>query len=286
MNTESIKSSIKNALASLYVKDGIGALKDKIEVSGSDTTLEAEKIYVKGVDVEIRTPADNSITADDIQEDLDLGFIPTIITTEGGRRLYRHDSGMGTVIEFNDGILRKVLVLDAKYRENSIQLSDDTTTDLPLTNYSASNNKNNSYLNGSSNLNTNSSYNITDETLNSLWWTDDYTSRINTDAWLRKSDGSPAATFCRNIEVEGTPCDLPNFQTLQRIYCEAIHLDQLDPTVTEFSNLKATKLFASSRVWSSTECDAQYAWSISYNGNCGRFLPVNNGYGVFPVLEL
>ena len=38
--------------------------------------------------------------------------------TNSNRKIYRHQSGYGSVLEFNDsGIIRKVLILDAKYRK-------------------------------------------------------------------------------------------------------------------------------------------------------------------------
>ena len=37
--------------------------------------------------------------------------------TKNNRKLYRHESNMGTVMEWNDnGTARKTMILDAKYR--------------------------------------------------------------------------------------------------------------------------------------------------------------------------
>lgn len=50
-------------------------------------------------------------------------YIVRKILSSGERWLYRHRSGMGTVLEFDDGIdYRKVLILDAKYRTTGIDM--------------------------------------------------------------------------------------------------------------------------------------------------------------------
>lgn len=209
---------------------------------------------------------------------------PNEVITAAGRTLYRHSSGMGTVIEFNDGQDRKVLVLDAKYRTKARMSSNNVNTNLP--DYMANKNTNdNYYLDGVGYINTEEGRVITDSVLNSLWWKDTNTSKHNTDVWLTQAD-CDAATHCRGIMVNNMGCDIPNIQTLMRIYCEGFNLDALDPTVEEYSNY-SLRNWCHEQVWSSSELDAYSIWNIGYTGYCGNFYYTKDvKYGVCPVLEL
>ena len=75
MDKESIKSSINTALSNLYLKNGVGAIKNKIEVTGTNKSLSANKIYLGGVDIETIGPKDNSIKETHLDDTIDLGTI-------------------------------------------------------------------------------------------------------------------------------------------------------------------------------------------------------------------
>ncbi len=208
------------------------------------------------------------------------------LITEAGRKLWRHPSEMGTVIEFNDGQDRKVLVLDAQYRARW-QMMTSTSNDTSLPNYISKNTNNTWYIDGGSSATTPSACaSLTDDTLNSLWVNsiDDNTSKYNTDVWFTQPD-CEAATHCRSITVNGVGCDIPNIQTLMRIYCEGVLLDALDPTVTSYQDFRFSDWFASWYLWSSTECNTQYVRQMHSNGSCG-YDRKDSSFGVCPVFEL
>lgn len=200
--------------------------------------------------------------------------------------MYRHSSGMGTVMEFNDGQDRKVLVLDAQYRTVA-KMTSDTETDTSLPNYTSKNTNGTWYIDGG-NYETSPSAcaSLTDATLNNLWVNsiDINTSKYNTDVWLTQPD-CDAATHCRSITVNGVGCDVPNIQTLMRIFCEADNLDALDPTVTSYPDLRLSDWFGSQHLWSSSECNTRLVRQVLYVGNCGGDYKFAD-YGVCPVLEL
>ena len=188
------------------------------------------------------------------------------VTTAGGRTLYRHSSGMGTVMEFNDGSPRKVIVLDAQYRGYGMITNDGYGIDTALPNYQSKNSNSTWYINGGSSSTTCAACaSVTDATLNSLWASsiDANTSKHNTDVWIGYSD-STAAQLARGVKVDGVGCDIPNFQTLMRIYCEAEALDAMDPTVSSYAgnalgsaNTNDSWCIAGCfSSWSSTECSS------------------------------
>ncbi len=218
------------------------------------------------------------------------------IVSVGGRTLYRHESGMGTVMEFNDGQDRKVLVLDAKYRAKELALGLDGNYPS-IHNCITSNTNGNQFIDGiylvPSELSPGSCASLTDESLNSLWANsiDINTSKYNTDILLSIDDtdtdghDSEAATYCRSITVNGVGCDIPNIQTLMRIYCEAILLDEFDPTVSLYPDLKLSDWLNASLLWSSTEAEGSYGlglleWGMAHGDR------KTYAYGVCPVLEL
>ena len=209
-----------------------------------------------------------------------------VLISAGGRKLYRHESGMGTVIEFNDGQDRKVLVLDAAYRTKAMMVGY-SSTDSILPNYAGSNTNGTWYIDGS-NSSTSPSVceSLVDSTLNSLWVNhiDANTSRYNTDVWLTMT-GCDAATHCRSITVDGVGCDIPNFQTVQRIYCEAVNLDALDPTVAEYSSYALGDWFNSSSLTTSSEYNNSSIRIVQSSGFCISGTK-NSNYGVVPILEL
>jgi hypothetical protein len=209
------------------------------------------------------------------------------------RTLYRHSSGMGTVICYNDGVDREVLVLDAKYRTLG-NLNTSRYKELVGKVDNWSNINGNPFLNGViSSYNTPNRFKVTDRYLNKLWFDTTYdtkTSKYNTDVLI----DCTAAQHCRSIKVNGVGCDIPNIQILMRIYCEANRLDGLDPTVTQYATYAFGdvnpngwwKPGATNDFWSSTRInDSSSFLQIRFEGRCVSQY-IGYDYGVCPVLEL
>ena len=206
--------------------------------------------------------------------------------SNGERWLYRHRSGMGTVLEFDDGIdYRKVLILDAKYRTTGIDMGV-AELDPSLIKYQGEI----AIRNHSTEMNatpTDCAF-VNDQVVNQYRWEDKNTSLVNTDYWLTKN--SEVAQYVRNIVVNGAGCDIPNFQTLQRIYCEGAILDSLDPTVKDYPQYALTTWFNNGVAWSSSQFgmvhDQQLAWGIHcLSINVQPQTDNRNNY-VIPVQEL
>jgi hypothetical protein len=226
----------------------------------------------------------------------------TEIISPSGRRLYRHSSGMGTVLCFNDGQDREVLVLDAQYR--GVGTMGSLETDYSLPDYHHSNYIVNKY---SPPYTPSIKELITDEMLNAKWINDNNSAKHNCDIIIEESPSESPATaveHARSIVVDDTPCDVPNIQTLQRIFCEAELLDSMDPTVNYYLNFALGSInpngaFRINNIyacWSSTDGgfdmfspEDLYSYSlyISYDGHCGyNGCDRSNTNGVIPVLEL
>lgn len=319
MSFTNVKDAIAEACNNIFNNNSISSINGSFKIDGN---LYTDNLIVGTTNFN-DIPANGGVKTNTLANKIDLGDLtpppqPPLISA-GGRKLYRHSSGMGTVIEFNDGVDRKVLVLDAQYRNRSVKMSSDTSTDLPLPNYCPNNipdeemSKEEIEANGMKEAwlgliqegdwrNSGLSYeewestpesrattpeaceSLTDADLNRLWWTDENTSKFNTDAWLTKAN-CDCATHCRSIKVNGTGCDIPNFQTLLRIFCEGVNIDALDPTLADNPQLGLSNWFDSWVLWSSSEFVSFNAWVVIYNGVC-NFDGVYNGNGVCPVLEL
>ena len=238
-----------------------------------------------------------------------------MLIAPSGRTFYRHSSGMGTVMCFNDGQDREVLVLDAAYRGYGDM--GDWGDDISLPDYDEWNISRNWYIHGTNSSTTPAACaSITDATLNSLWVNtiDVNTAKHNCDVILAEASITPTAvTYARSILVNGTPCDVPNIQTLQRIYCDSEFLDSMDPTVDEYPHnaLGSANSYCPFAVggsgntgvaydkgnadcWSSTDGGIDKydssSWGINSYGICkGNY---DDGYGrdyslgVVPILEL
>lgn len=129
------------------------------------------------------------------------------------------------------------------------------------------------------------------------YWEDSGTSKSNTTNILTKNnylsngttgDNVNAANYCRNIKIDGVGCDLPNIQTLIRIYSCMFELDEADPTSegngyafttakklstygTNFKNwtLCTDMSTYSNKAWSSTEYNYKYGWYLKDTGYIG-----------------
>ena len=209
-----------------------------------------------------------------------------------GRRIYRHSSNEGSVIEFDYwGTPMRLFVADAKYRglglkydstrqsHGNPQLSvttdhfngrwDDETEALPCT-------KNDAWI---------------QSTYAAL--KNDGTAKSNTDI-LMNFDTTEAAHHCRNQDIPGIgQLDLPNLYELIILYLESDNIDALDPTAGSNRDKALGKMNTQGRfnfgsanyVWSSTGHSATNARLVHYNGKADYFYQ-NLAFGVVPVKEL
>lgn len=202
-----------------------------------------------------------------------------------GRKIYRHSTLPGSVLMFNDGVDRSVLVLDAQFRIGTLDTSKKYgwfNTDVPnITEIDISD----WYLN------TLSGYpdNITDDTINNKM-KDINTSRHNTDALLESGypsyDLPEIAQYCRSIVIGNElACDLPTINILMRMFLDKKAIDNLDSTIIEYPTRSLTTIWTDSYIWSSSECSAITAWGVNYDSGV---LPYTKSgtFRVAPVYEL
>ena len=205
-------------------------------------------------------------------------------TLPSGRKLYRHTTLPGSVLCFNDGVDRQVLVLDAKYRigANDTQKKWGWFGDRHNGNY---------VLNAPINWNFSDlpDYpNVLDSTLDSKI-RDSYTSRAQTSCLIAPGykDGYPpeAAQYCRSVIIsDSISCDLPNINTLMRIYVERTYIDELDPTLEEYPNRSLEKIWEEGGVWSSTGSTSAEAYMIEKGGIFNKYMISEVGC-VIPICE-
>ena len=233
-----------------------------------------------------------------------------IITNASGRIFYRHPSNMGTVMRWVDtqGVTHNTLVLDAAYR--TALPWGGYGTDIPtMTNHT------NRYYYLSSGVSDRTSIDATDSdattaasffassysdsVINSLpgYFEDVASSKLETDRIITAlgDNTSHAAGYCRSKTVNGIGCDLPNIQTLIRIYCSMFTLDEMDTstnnnaykfTMAKSGNSSNWTFGPFGYAWSSTVCNSGWAWNVNFGGNVGYDHGKSYGYGVIPVLEL
>ena len=236
-----------------------------------------------------------------------------MITDASGRSFYRHNSNMGTVMVWEDksGVTHKTLVLDATYRaslpwgrsQNYSNMTDYKNNEYYFVDGTSSDSGHNAADWGSAS--TESAFlgaKKTDAIINawSGYFEDAKSSKQETDLMMAvQSSTNYAAGWCRSKLVNGIGCDLPNIQTLVRIYCSMFQLDSLDPTATGnkylFTKARSNDQYNWSfdsvySAWSSTEWGThsgpfQAAWHVLYDG---RAIWNDKGgtNGVVPVLEI
>ena len=149
-----------------------------------------------------------------------------------GRKLYRHSSNQGSVIEFDYwGAKKKLFVADAKYRGSNLAYD---TTDRSHGNPQVS--VTTSYFNGSADNSTGTlSYTKDDAWIQSTYPSlkNDGTAKSNTDKLMAYSS-TQAAHHCRSQNISDVgQLDLPNLYELIILYLESDNIDALDPTVEE-----------------------------------------------------
>ena len=235
------------------------------------------------------------------------------VADPSGRTFKRHSSGMGTVMTWVDkqGVTHHTLVLDATYR-TKLQWGNNTNysnmTDYKNSSYyfvdgtSSGSGRNAADWESATTESTFLGAKKTDAIINTWerYFEDAKTSKQETDLMMAvQSSTSYAAGWCRSKLVNGVGCDLPNIQTLVRIYCSMFQLDSLDPTANgnkylftkARSGLSDNWGFDGSRyAWSSTQrgADASYqnAWAVYYIGYSSDSGYKNNTHGVIPILEI
>ena len=209
------------------------------------------------------------------------------------RKIYRHESNEGSVIEFDYwGTLMKLFVADAKYRGYDLyydtqyrshgnpQLSSLTT----------------SFFNGSRDICREAlTYTKNDSWIQSTYsqLRNDGTAKSNTD-FLMKFDATEAAHHCRNQDIPGVgQLDLPNLYELIILYLESDNIDALDPTVSSNRDKALGMMNPYGRFncnnhgpgWSSTEEWLYTAYCVNFDGYVSGKLQNTHG-GVAPVKEL
>ena len=225
------------------------------------------------------------------------------LPVDTGRKLYRHSSGMGTVMEYTDAdsIKKKVLILDASYR-SSVKISSDSTCPSTLTALGdADNNPNiynavrNTYITG-----TNPPLqSMSDTFLNTLWpegTVDNNSSAYNTQQWLTLASNPDAAQAVSNIKVNGVACQLPNFNVALRMYLDRDAIDALDPTIVDnptkaLGKANPNGIFGMDKAWTSlntSSCCRTTKGTICGVSSTGStsFYGIAYSQGYYPVLEL
>ena len=213
-------------------------------------------------------------------------------TLPSGRKIYRHSSNQGSVIEFDYwGSPMKLFVADAKYR--GLDLAYDTSY-RPHGNPQLS--VPGSYFNGyADNDGAALSYTKNDSWIQSRYATlrNDGTAKSSTDKLMGHAT-TQAAHHCRTQNISGVgELDLPNLYELIILYLESDNIDALDPTASSNRDKALGKMNMHGRfgfnnsgaVWSSTEGSTGNAWPVYYDGRAVHYS--QSGYfGVVPVKEL
>ena len=214
----------------------------------------------------------------------------------GVRKLYRHSSNKGSVIEFDYwGSPMKLFVADAKYR--AVALAYDTS---PRSHGNPRLSVTQDYFNGSAdNKGEALSYTKDDAWIQSTYaeLRNDGTAKSNTD-FLMQFDTTAAAHHCRDQDVPGVgQLDLPNLYELIILYLESDNIDALDPTVESNRGKALGRAGSYGRfyfgnppmgyVWSSTENSSHHAWLVGHDG-CAIRSTSGQQYddSVVPVKEL
>ena len=211
------------------------------------------------------------------------------------RKIYRHSSNEGSVIEFNMyGKAVKLFVADAKYR--AVKPWRTYGADTSLDNFRGDYRCINPIADGDDRGGA-LSYNLTDQEIQTRFrrFMVDKTAKENTDA-LMTYDDTEAAHWCRAQNISGVgDLDLPNAYELMVIYLESDRLDALDPTASSYPQYmlgckNPNGRFSpesNNRYWTSTEVSAERAITVDNEGD----LNINNGVktsarGVLPVKEI
>lgn len=224
------------------------------------------------------------------------------LPAEKGRKLYRHSSGMGTVMEYTDadGVRKNVVILDSSYRFSSKMSSTNKcpSTLKQLGTYSTHTNLYNILGTADINFSTGEDYPAPDSLINLLWpanLVDSGSSAYNTQQWLTLAPDPNAAIAANNIKVSGVGCQIPNYNVAMRIYLERDALDALDPSVAvdpakAFGKVNPKGIFGNMgnqlRTSSCMSTNDGYICCVDSNGNSNYATVGASPVGYCPVLEL
>ena len=223
---------------------------------------------------------------------------------------------MGSVLEYYDTSWKKIIILDAMYR-NSLKFGAYNVNVSTLTKYTnyyhiqpnppyvkhkhCIHGLDASYIYSSDGQ---MPIQMSDLELNTLWANsiDSKTAKYNCDQWMTRNSytdsqsikGVPAVAHCRSIMINENPCDLPNIQQLMRIYVEADFIDSLDPTITLYPT-KALGLRNPNGFWKFSETSIQAFSSTDYSntqirivgaGQACTYVSKSRILNVIPILEI
>ena len=214
--------------------------------------------------------------------------------TEAGRRISRHSSNQGSVLEFDYwGRVMKLFVADAKYRSASVLAYDTTNQDhgLPKMDDKIDWLPQGSQDDPSKPL----AWAMTDKEWQDKWpkLREDGTAKSNTDTLMQFST-TDAAHYCRNQNISGIGAlDLHNIYELFIMYMEADKIDEMDPTFEQYKDrglgCKSTygrfDYMNEGYMWSSSEYGSDDARIVHAYGYVDYYLQ-NIQNGVAPVKEL
>ena len=235
-----------------------------------------------------------SIITNLYKEDIPTEDNPRILPS--GRKLYRHATLPGSVIVFDDKISNcRIVVLDAQYRAHKqygymfVNPENISPTgklfDTELYNMEG-------YPNLSDTTVTN--LNLWDEDANTL------TTKLTTNYPTESINIPDAALYCKSLNFNDNTsthtCSLPNIAELLRIGLEYKHIDQLDPTIADYSGFSIRAMFydypnthnglIASSFYNNGTC---WGLAMDENGNdylhASGFLP-NMTFGVIPIIEM
>lgn len=224
------------------------------------------------------------------------------LPVDTGRKLYRHSSGMGTVMEYTDAdsTNKKVLILDASYRSTGTSASTNVCPSTlkqiaPSATEDIKNAVGNDYVTGFADA---ARLYMSDSYLNIIWpanKVDSHSSAYNTQQWLELAADPVAAQYASAITVAGASCQIPNLNVALRIFIEADNLDALDPTLSTnatkalgnanpngfFGIDPTTKSLATSSIaWSSP------GYIVRVTSTTATRIQPTTTLGICPVLEL
>ena len=209
------------------------------------------------------------------------------------RKIYRHSSNEGSVIEFDYwGTTKKLFVADAKYRPATALANDTTDQDHGLPKMD---DKGDWRPQGSSDDRSKLlTWTMTDKEWQDKWpqLRQDGTAKSNTDRLMQFST-TQAAHHCRNQNISGIGAlDLPNIYELFIMYMEADRLDAMDPTFEQYKDrglgCKSTNgrfYMHDSQVWSSSEYSNDDGYRVCSDGQV-YWHSHSHQRGVAPVKEL
>lgn len=203
-----------------------------------------------------------SIITNLYKEDIPTEDNPRILPS--GRKLYRHATLPGSVIVFDDKISNcRIVVLDAQYRAHKqYGYMAVNPENIPPTGKLFDTEIYN--MEGYPNLSdaTITNLNLWDEDANTL------TTKLTTNYPTEAFNIPEAALYCKSLSFNDNTsthtCSLPNIAELLRIGLEYKYIDQLDPTIVDYSGFSIRAMFYD---YPNTHNDL-IASSFYNNGNC------------------